>query len=78
MLFFFLDITFLILTIAHFHQGPDGLPNQDLMHLGGALGIAASFVCWYNALAGLLDESNSFFTVPVCIPYWLTCLRYST
>lgn len=64
-LFFFLDITFLLLSIAHFHQGPDGSVHQGLTRLGGGFGIACSISCWWNAMAGLLDESNSFFTLPV-------------
>lgn len=64
-LFILLDATFLILSIAHWHQAPDGSPNESLTRIGGWFGLACAINCWYNAMAILLDESNSFFTVPV-------------
>ncbi|KAF8441244.1 GPR1/FUN34/yaaH family-domain-containing protein [Terfezia claveryi] len=65
LLFFVLDLTLLILAIAQFHQTSDGFPDPDLTHLSGVLGLITSATCWYNAMAGLLDKSNSFFTLPV-------------
>lgn len=65
LLFVLLDLTFLILSIAHFNQAPDGSPGEGLTHVGGYLGLATAVGCWYNAMAILLDDSNSYFTVPV-------------
>ncbi|KAF8417490.1 putative meiotically up-regulated gene 86 protein [Tirmania nivea] len=65
LLFFFLDLTFLTLSLGHLYQGPDGSVNIVLIHLGGVFGLATSFCCCWNAMAGLVDESNSFFTIPV-------------
>jgi len=65
LIFFLLDITFLILSIAQFHQTPEGEPSPDLVRLGGAFALATAFSCWYSGMVGLMDESNSFFTLPV-------------
>jgi uncharacterized protein len=43
----------------------DGAPHVGLTRAGGAFGILAAFLAWYNALAGIADTSNSFFIVPV-------------
>src|SRR5215467_13474100 len=46
--FFFLFLTFLVLTIAELGAGP------ALGVLGGWLGIITAIIAWYTALAGLL------------------------
>ncbi|CCX31406.1 GPR1/FUN34/yaaH family-domain-containing protein [Pyronema domesticum] len=63
-LFFFLDITFLLLTIAHFKL-EDGHVHVGLNKAAGIFGLITAFIAWWNALAGMLEKSNSFFTVPV-------------
>ncbi|RPB26597.1 hypothetical protein L211DRAFT_866461 [Terfezia boudieri ATCC MYA-4762] len=65
LLFFLLDLALLVISITQFHQSADGLPNPDLTRLSGVIVLVTAFMCWYNAMAGLLDESNSFFTLPV-------------
>lgn len=40
-------------------------PNSGLNVAGGAFGIVAAFIAWWNMLAGIADRSNSFFLVPV-------------
>lgn len=42
-----------------------GLPNTGCLRAGGAFGMLAAFLAWYNALAGIADPSNSFFLIPV-------------
>ena len=37
----------------------------SFQRVGGIFGILASLAAWYNAFAGLFDESNGFFTVPL-------------
>ena len=32
---------------------------------GGFFGLMAAFAAWYNALAGIADNSNCFFIIPV-------------
>lgn len=40
-------------------------PNAALSKAGGAFGIIAGFIAWWNMLAGLADPSNSLFLIPV-------------
>ncbi|CAG8501022.1 6780_t:CDS:2 [Acaulospora colombiana] len=62
-LFFFLLITFLLLTIGKFT--PAATPVNGATKAGGIFGIITAFIAWYNALAGLLTKESSYFTVPV-------------
>lgn len=64
LLFFTLDLTFLLLAIAYMDNG-SGAPNPSLVKAGGGFGLAAAILAWYNALAGIADTSNSFFIIPV-------------
>lgn len=59
-LFFFLDITFLLLAIGKL------LPETEaLTHAGGVFGLITAFTAWYIATAGLLKEENSLIKLPV-------------
>ena len=42
-----------------------GSNNSGLQKAGGMFGLLAAFLAWYVALAGLADNNNSFFTIPV-------------
>ena len=69
LLFFCLDFTFLFCMVAHiFNDG--SLPHTGLLRAGGAFGIVTAFLSWYNAFAGLADDSNSFFIVPAVYFPW--------
>lgn len=69
LLFFTLDLAFLLLGIGYLtHSG--GAPNTGCIRAGGAFGIIAAFLAWYNAFAGICDSSNSFFVVPVAHFPW--------
>ncbi|KZF24188.1 hypothetical protein L228DRAFT_245082 [Xylona heveae TC161] len=68
-LFFFLDLAFLLLGIGYL-QRKDGMPRVPVIKAGGFFGLLAAFMAWYNALAGLLDRSNSFFLIPVAHFPW--------
>lgn len=57
-LFFTLDLTFLLLGIGYLHRNAKGAPTPSIIKAGGAFGILAAFAAWYNALAGILDDSN--------------------
>jgi len=70
LLFFTLDIAFLLLGCAHLVRGSDGTPNTSTLKAGGFFGLLAAFLAWYNALAGILDDSNSFFVIPVAHFPW--------
>jgi succinate-acetate transporter protein len=68
-LFFTLDIAFLLLGIGYL-QSTEAGPNEGCIKGGGYFGLFAAFLAWYNALAGLADNSNSFFVVPVAHFPW--------
>jgi len=68
-LFFTLDIAFLLLGIGYLqHDGM--LPHSGCIKAGGYFGLFAAFLAWYNALAGIADNSNSFFVIPVAHFPW--------
>ncbi|KAL8669471.1 MAG: hypothetical protein Q9168_005944 [Polycauliona sp. 1 TL-2023] len=64
-LFFTLDLAFLFLGIGYLQRDSTNSPNPPLIKTGGFFGLLAAFAAWYNALAGIADDSNSFFIVPV-------------
>jgi len=70
LLFFFLDLAFLMLAIGYFQASSAGKPNAACEKAGGYFGIFAAFMAWYNALAGIADDSNSFFVIPVAHFPW--------
>lgn len=58
-LFFFLDITFMLLFISEF-------TGMSSVHTaGGAFGIITAFIAYYIALSGMLTKDTSHFTLPV-------------
>ncbi|KAG0147763.1 hypothetical protein CROQUDRAFT_450895 [Cronartium quercuum f. sp. fusiforme G11] len=59
-LFFFLDVTFLLLALGKFYP-----ETHSITHAGGALGLVTAFIAWYVAAADLLTSETSFFTLPV-------------
>jgi len=65
-LFFTLDLAFLFLMCGNF-AADNGNADQakNLQKAGGVFGMLAAFLAWYNAFAGIADNSNSFFLVPV-------------
>jgi len=70
MLFFTLDMAFLLLAIGHLRADAAGVPLGKAIVAGGYFGIFAAFLAWYNALAGIADDSNSFFVIPVAHFPW--------
>ncbi|KNG82983.1 hypothetical protein ANOM_009113 [Aspergillus nomiae NRRL 13137] len=75
LLFFFLDLTFLLLGIGYLHRNAEGKPNPPVIKAGGFFGLLAAFAAWYNALAGIADNSNSFFILPVAHFPWSPTAR---
>ena len=65
-LFFTLDLAFLFLGIGYLQRDSTNSPNPPLIKTGGFFGLLASFAAWYNALAGIADDSNRY--VPL-IPF---------
>lgn len=68
-LFFTLTLAFLMLGIAYLELS-DGEPHTGLVRAGGFFGLLAAFAAWYNALAGIADSSNTFFTLPLVHLPW--------
>ncbi|KAH3668512.1 hypothetical protein OGAPHI_002266 [Ogataea philodendri] len=56
-LFAFLDMTFLLLAVGKL------APSTGCTKAGGVFGVITAFIAWYNAAAGVLDESNSYITI---------------
>ncbi|KAE8449420.1 hypothetical protein EG329_008028 [Mollisiaceae sp. DMI_Dod_QoI] len=69
LLFFFLDLAFLFLFLGYLYAS-DATTNGHLIKAGGYFGLFAAFMAWYNALAGIADDSNSFFVIPVAHFPW--------
>lgn len=71
-IFVTLDIAFLCLALGrrfpYLSEVATGkyAPHHNLTYAGGVFGLLSAFAAWYNALAGILENSNnSLFTVPV-------------
>ncbi|KAI0377554.1 GPR1/FUN34/yaaH family-domain-containing protein [Hypomontagnella monticulosa] len=66
MLFFTLDLAFLMLACGEFAKSNGATESSvRLAQAGGGFGMLAAFLAWYNAFAGIADSSNSFFIIPV-------------
>lgn len=70
LLFLFLDLAFLMLALGYLIPGGAADPQPGLIKAGGLFGFLAAFAAWYNALAGIADDSNSFFIIPVAHFPW--------
>jgi len=57
LLFFTLDMAFLLLGIGYLQHDANGT-QTGCIRAGGVFGILAAFLAWYNALAGIADSSN--------------------
>ena len=57
-LFFSLDMAFMLLGIGYLHRDAAGMPNPPIIKAGGFFALLAAFLAWYNALAGIADDSN--------------------
>lgn len=65
LLFFTVDIAFLLLGIGYMERNAMGEPNQNVLSAGGFFALLAAFFAWWCAFAGVADDSNSFFIIPV-------------
>ncbi|CCF46053.1 FUN34 [Colletotrichum higginsianum] len=66
LLFFTLDLAFLFLACENYAANNGAMTAmRNLQICGGTFGMLAAFLAWYCALAGIQDDSNSFFQVPV-------------
>ncbi|KAL9130668.1 MAG: hypothetical protein Q9217_001195 [Psora testacea] len=68
-LFFALDLAFMLLGISYLHRDAQGKPNLPIEKAGGFFALLAAFMAWYNALAGIADDSNRYvYSILVCFP----------
>ncbi|QRW05824.1 glyoxylate pathway regulator [Ceratobasidium sp. AG-Ba] len=58
-LFFFLDLTFMLLMIGEFMQKP------KVTQTGGVIGAITAFIAFYTGAAGLYSPDASYFILPV-------------
>lgn len=75
LLFFTLDLAFLMLGISHLVQDDSGRAHLGLQKAGGVFGLLAAFLAWYNAYAGLAERDNSFWQVHVWHFPWSAKVR---
>jgi succinate-acetate transporter protein len=67
-LFFTLDMAFLLLGIGYLHRDAKGMPNPPIIKAGGFFALLAAFLAWYNALAGIADDSNRYVALAALTP----------
>ena len=48
----------MLLGIGYLHRNAMGMPNPPIIKAGGFFALLAAFLAWYNALAGIADDSN--------------------
>lgn len=53
-------MAFLLLAIAYLSPNAKGGVNAPIEKAGGFFALLAAFLAWYNALAGILDDSNRY------------------
>lgn len=63
LLFLTLDMAFLFLALSKQLTNADTAAKMQIV--GGSFGIAAAAFAWYNMFAGIIDDSNFFFKLPV-------------
>lgn len=59
-LFFSLDLAFMLLGIGYLQRDAMNMPNASIIKAGGFFALLAAFLAWYNALAGIADDSNRY------------------
>ena len=50
----------MLLGIGYLHRDATGAPNPPVIKAGGFFALLAAFLAWYNALAGIADDSNRY------------------
>lgn len=57
MLFFTLDLCFLMLACGTYATSTGAMDTSHMLHMaGGGFGMLAAFLAWYNAFAGIADS----------------------
>lgn len=66
MLFFTLDLCFLMLACGTYATSTGAMDTSHTLHMaGGGFGMLAAFLAWYNAFAGIAD--SRFVPLPSCL-----------
>ncbi|KAH8948894.1 hypothetical protein BDL97_10G001600 [Sphagnum fallax] len=63
LLFFFLTLTFVLLSISEFKRDP--LISNRVKRAGGFIGILTALIAWYIGVAKLLTPDISYITLPL-------------
>ncbi|CAM6040680.1 unnamed protein product [Sphagnum compactum] len=63
LLFFFLTLTFVLLSISEFKR--DNLIGNRVKRAGGFIGILTALIAWYIGVARLLTPEISYITLPL-------------
>lgn len=53
----------MLLGIGYLHRDAKDMPNAPVIKAGGFFALLAAFLAWYNALAGIADDSNRYVTL---------------
>ena len=69
-LFVILDAAFFCLACSQTFAVTAASTAGAFQTAGGALGVVASFLAWYNMFAGMADKSNFWFSIPVSHLPW--------
>lgn len=64
-LFIVLDATFLCLALAEMRIIKSPSSAGALAKVGGAFGLATALLAWYNMFAGMANDTNFWFKIPV-------------
>lgn len=52
----------MLLGIGYLHRDAMDKPNPPIIKAGGFFALMSAFMAWYNALAGIADDSNRYVT----------------
>lgn len=59
-------MNYLLLGITHLQSTASNVKSVVPFRIaGGWFGLLAALAAWYNALAGIVNTTNSFFTLPM-------------
>ena len=57
-------MAFMLLGISYLHRDAANMPNLPVEKAGGFFALLSAFTAWYNALAGIVDDSNRYIYIP--------------
>jgi len=69
-LFIVLDLAFLCLALGEQNAVSSPSTTAAFAKAGGSFGLMAAFLAWYNMFAGMADNTNFWFNIPVSHLPW--------